>query len=252
MSWVDAAKLRKPLALAAGALALAVGGVAMAQAVVVRSTGPSAAQYPMGKKLPANGTLALKAGDNVTLIDKSGTRVIKGPGSFPVNAAISRDQASALAMAQMATTPGGARVRTGAVRGAPTEAVAIAAGPDSIWYLDVTKGGTFCMADPQQVVLWRPDATETGMGKLTGSDGTTADVTWNAGNPLKLWPTETLPIVDGKAYDFRNPVGHSVSIRIKQLTSVPTDAMDMASLLAASGCTAQLDVLANTTTATGG
>lgn len=251
MSWVDAAKLRKPLALVAGALALAAGSTAMAQAVVVRSTGPSAAQYPMGKKLPANGTLALRAGDQITVIDKSGTRVIKGPGSFPVNAAVSRDQASALAMAQMATTPGGARVRTGAVRGAPTEASALPAGPDSIWYLDITKGGTFCVADPRQVVLWRPDATETGMGKLTGPDGTTADVTWNAGNPLKLWPSETLPIADGKAYDFRNPVGHSVSIKIKQLTAIPADAMEMASVLAASGCTAQLDVLANTT-ATGG
>lgn len=247
MSWVDPAKLRKPLALAAGALALVAGSAAMAQAVVVRSTGPSAAQYPMGRKLPANGTLALKAGDHVTVIDKSGTRVINGPGSFPVNAAVSRDQASALAMAQMATTPGGARVRTGAVRSAPTDAATPNSGPDSIWYLDVTKGGTFCAADPKQIVLWRPDAAETGMGRLTGPDGAMADVTWSAGNPLKLWPAEGLMPMDGQNYTFRSPVGRTVMIRIRMLASLPSDTLGVATVLADNGCTAQLDALANST-----
>ncbi|WP_225204621.1 hypothetical protein [Novosphingobium huizhouense] len=245
MFWVDATKSAKFLATAAGVVALVAGHAAMAQAVVVRSTGPSAAQYPMGKKLPASATLALKAGDHVTVIDRSGTRVLNGPGAFPVTAAVSRDQASTLAMAQMATAPGGARVRTGAVRGAPTAAGEPASGPDSIWYLDVTKGGTFCVADPRQVVLWRPDPVETGMGKLTGANGASADVTWNAGNPLKLWPADALPIIDGQTYGFRNPVGRTVSIKIKLLAQVPTDGLGMASLLADSGCTAQLDAMAN-------
>ena len=40
---------------------------AFAQAVVVRSTGPSAVAYPKGKRLPANASVVLKAGDVATV-----------------------------------------------------------------------------------------------------------------------------------------------------------------------------------------
>lgn len=250
MSWGnDVMKRKAVVAVATGcvaAAALAWSGVAMAQAVVVRSTGPSAAQFPTGRKLAASSSVSLRAGDQITMIDKSGTRVLKGPGNFPVTAAVSRDQAGALAVANMVNTAGRARVRTGAVRGGPVETPPAASGPDSIWYLDVTKGGTFCTPDLAQVVLWRPDSVETGMGKLVGPDGTAADVMWNAGNPLKMWPSESLPLADGKVYNFRNPVGATVAITVKLLAAVPDDVVDMAGLLAEKGCASQLDVLANT------
>ncbi|MCW1381436.1 hypothetical protein OLX02_01235 [Novosphingobium sp. KCTC 2891] len=254
MSSVENAKVHgkaaRMAACAAAALALAWGGIAAAQAVVVRSTGPSAAQYPMGRKLPATASVSLKAGDHVTVIDKAGTRVLNGPGTFAVTGAVNRDQAGTMALAGLVARTGGARVRTGAVRGA-TSPVATPAGPDSVWYLDVTKGGTFCAADPAQIVLWRPDRTETGMGKLIGPDGASADVTWNAGNALKLWPAEALPIVDGQSYSFRNPVGRTLTIKLKVLPAVPEDAVAVAGLLAEQGCTAQLDVFANAANADG-
>jgi len=65
--------------------ALAIASPAMAQSRVVRSTGPSAAQYPTGKKIAANGTIRLQRGDRVTVLDKSGTRVLTGPGTFSLN-----------------------------------------------------------------------------------------------------------------------------------------------------------------------
>ena len=54
-------------ALLAGAVAAGFGfpaGAAQAQSVVVRSTGPSVATYPQGKKLAANSRVTLKAGES--------------------------------------------------------------------------------------------------------------------------------------------------------------------------------------------
>ena len=65
---------------------------AVAQAVVVRSTGPSAVAYPKGKRLAANATVVLKAGDVVTVLDKAGTRVLKGAGSFTLDNARSEER----------------------------------------------------------------------------------------------------------------------------------------------------------------
>lgn len=238
-------KLAKTLAASAAAvLALATAASAAAQAVVVRSTGPSASAYPMGRKLPANSAISLRAGDHVTVLDKSGTRVLAGPGTFTLNSAVNRDAGSGAALASMMARTGGARTRTGAVRGAPVLG-ATTSGPSSIWYVDVSKGGTYCVADPAQVVLWRPDSTTEGTGKLLSADGSMADVTWRAGSSLKLWPSATMPVVDGQSYKFSNTVSQPVSITVKLVTAVPEDEVDVAGMLADKGCTAQLDLLAN-------
>ena len=71
------------------------------------------------------------------------------------------------------------------------------------------------------------------------------DVTWKAGNALKLWPAATLPVVDGQTYTFSNPVGMTVRITTRVMGTVPSDEMQVASMLADKGCHAQLDVLAN-------
>jgi hypothetical protein len=55
-------------ALAVVGASLSWSAAAHAQAVVIRSTGPSAAAYPMGRKLPAGAVVTLKAGDQVTVI----------------------------------------------------------------------------------------------------------------------------------------------------------------------------------------
>jgi hypothetical protein len=245
MSLADRKALKALLAGVAGMGALAVGAAAMAQAIVVRSTGPSAAQYPQGRKLPATATVTLKPGDHITVLDRAGTRVLSGPGSFALS---SNGPAAAAptALASLMNAGGAPRTRTGAVRGAPMAPVAATpSGPDNIWYIDVSKGGTYCVADPAVLVLWRPNRTEEGKGKLLSADGSMADVTWKAGNALKLWPAATLPVVDGQTYTFSNPVGMMVKITTRLMGTVPNDEMQVASLLADKGCHAQLDVLAN-------
>lgn len=251
MFLVDAPFMRRTAgkAVLAGAAAIAglmLAGTAFAQSVVVRSTGPSAATYPQGKRLAANTSVTLRAGDLVTVLDKSGTRVLSGPGTFTLNGAVNRDAAGGTALAAMMTRGGGARTRTGAVRGALSAPVPTApSGPDNIWYIDVGKGGTYCVADPATLVMWRPARVDEGTGKLLSQDGSSADVTWRAGSALKLWPSASVPVVDGQTYTFSNAVGMPVKIRTMLLANVPTDEIDVAAAMADKGCTAQLDLLAS-------
>jgi len=230
--------------LAAAALLAASFGwsaAAQAQAVVIRSTGPSATAYPAGRKLPAGASVVLKAGDQVTVIDKAGSRVLSGAGSFRIDSAVNRDAGGNTALASLLAR-GAARTRTGAVRG-DTEAPSEATSPDNVWYVDVSRGGTVCIADPAQVILWRPNRAETGNGTLFAADNTPAEVTFRAGSAIKLWPVTALPVIDGQTYRFTSPVGQAVKITTKLLASVPEDAVDVAALLAEKGCTAQLEVL---------
>jgi hypothetical protein len=251
MGWVDRKLIRIGVAGMAALGGVAIAGSALAQSVVVRSTGPSAAAYPQGKKLPANATVVLKGGDQVTVLDKAGTRVLAGPGTFTLNGAVNRDGGGATALASMMARGGGARTRTGAVRGATAAPVVVApTAPENVWHIDVSKGGTYCVADPAALVLWRPDKTLDGTGTLLSQDGSTADVSWRAGNPLKVWPSATVPVVDGQTYTFSSPVGAPVKIRTMILATVPMDEVEIAGAMAEKGCTAQLDLLANLASAT--
>ncbi|MCY1671389.1 hypothetical protein OVA07_10250 [Novosphingobium sp. SL115] len=249
MFWGNGKAMRAVLAGTAAVCAVVMAGTAAAQSVVVRSTGPSATTYPQGKKLPANTSVVLKAGDHVTVLDKAGTRVLSGPGTFALNGTVNRDQSGGTALAAMMTRGTTARTRTGAVRGAVSGTpVAAPAGPDNVWYVDVSKGGTYCIADPATLVLWRPDKTGEGTGKLLSQDGSTVDVTWRAGSALKVWPAASVPLVDGQTYTFSNAVGKPVKIRTMLLGSVPVDEIEVAGAMADKGCNAQLDLLATLAT----
>jgi len=219
---------------------LALAGGALAQAIVVRSTGPSATQYPQGKKLPAGASVSLKPGDRLTVIDRAGSRVLSGPGTFALDGTVNRGTGSVMANMMVG---GGSRARTGAVRGASVGLEAPTA-PDNIWAIDVTKGGTYCVADPGSLVLWRPNRADAITGKL-GANGKTIAVSWKAGSALKLWPNADIPVVDGQTYVFTGPVTVNSTITLKKLAEVPADQMQVASMLAERGCNAQLDVIAS-------
>ena len=240
----------KALLAAAGAIGiLTAASAAQAQSIVVRSSGPSAATYPQGKKLPANVRVTLKPGDKLTVLDKAGSRVLSGPGSFTLDGTVARDAGAATRVAGV-IGGGGARTRTGAVRGAGAvrSAAPSASGPDSVWYVDVSKGGAYCVADPNSVVLWRPNRSEEATGKLSLIGGKPVEVTWKKGNPLKLWPSKELPVADATRYVFSDPVGPNVPITLHVVGTPPVDDLAVAGLLAERGCMAQLDVLANAAT----
>src|SRR3954453_23963440 len=55
---------------------------AVASVVVVRSLGPSAKAYPIGKTLPENAKISLQGGDVVTVLGPRSAQTLRGPGSF--------------------------------------------------------------------------------------------------------------------------------------------------------------------------
>ena len=233
-----------------GAVVAGLGGMplaAAAQSVVVRSTGPSAAQLPPGKRLPANAAVTLRSGDRVTVLDRSGTRVLTGPGAFTLDASVVRDQTAATRVAGLLTRGAAPRTRTGAVRGAPDAAPAGPRRPESVWYIDSTRGGTWCVADPRALVLWRPDQAGDLTATLSGARGTSAAVAWRRGSALKLWPA-TLPVSDGGTYTLTGAGTGATSrtvIITRILPALPAnDFAATAGMLADAGCTAQLELLA--------
>ena len=65
-----------------GATFCGLATAASAELRVIARAGPSAAQYPVGRRLPDNHRFALQRGDRVTLLRSGGGRVIlRGPGA---------------------------------------------------------------------------------------------------------------------------------------------------------------------------
>lgn len=243
MSLVERKLTRGLMGAVAALSVLGTASVAAAQSVVLRATGPSSKTYPAGKKLAANSEIVLKSGDVVTVLDKAGTRVLRGPGKIKLDGAVVRDRTGSQRVADLVSGGTGARARTGAVRGAGSGAAsATHTGPTNIWQIDSTRGGTWCVADPARLVFWRPDRVEAVTGKVTGQAGS-SDIAWKRGSALKLWPQD-LAVVDNATYTLEMPGEAPVTIITRVLPQVPTDdATAVFSMLNDAGCEAQRDLL---------
>jgi hypothetical protein len=221
---------RNSLFAGAAAAALLVTAIPAAAAVlVVRSTGPSAGAYPPGRSLPDNARLTLRAGDQLIVLGAGGTRTFRGPGTF---------SPSATAQVASAATGDGRRARIGAVRSA-----GIIPHSPTIWHVDVTQSGTFCLAGPGRVQLWRPDASSAATLTISGPGGAPRTVRWRAGEAVVGWPT-ALPITNGSTFSIaQSGIAVPTEITFRMLTQEPSDMQAVASALISNGCQGQLDVL---------
>ncbi|WP_380876974.1 hypothetical protein ACFB49_10950 [Sphingomonas sp. DBB INV C78] len=243
MSWTD---FIKPSA-AVAALVIATCGVgASAATLVVRSSGPSAKAYPAGKQLADNGQIALKAGDQVVILDSKGTRTLKGPGTFSPTVSSNQASDSRETFAQVSSR----RARPGATRGIPPQATAVApastdaARSPNIWFVDVERSATVCVADPAAVTLWRPEGGAAGTATLTNvGTGKAGTVQWTQGQSKAPWPA-SLPVSEGARYKV-SWAGQAAptELRFALLGAETAGLEDMASKLITKGCTAQLDML---------
>jgi len=214
------------------ALLAATAMPAAANVLVVRSTGPSAAAYPPGRSLPDNARLTLRAGDAVIVLGAGGTRAFRGPGVFSPSAAV---QVGGPNLAN------GQRARIGAVRGA-----GIVPHSPTIWHVDVTQSGTFCLSSASHVMLWRPDSSGPGTMTITGAGGAPRNVRWAAGQATAAWPA-TIPIANGSSFSIaQSGVAVPTQVTFRMLTREPADLEGVASALIANGCQGQLDVLVET------
>ena len=224
---------------AAGVLALCLATSAWADTLVVRASGPSAQTYRPGAKLPDGGSVALKAGDVITLLDGKGTRTLRGPGTFPVAAAATAPAAN-VTLSALLDTKRVRRARTGAVRGTIKDGPAAGHKRPNLWLIDVAQPGLLCLADPAAVRLWRADSTKPATFHIHGVGGHAA-VAFAVGDAIAAWPT-ALPLADGAAYRIEGGA-RPVDIRLATLDQAQPGLDAVAAGLIARGCEAQLDLL---------
>ncbi|MCP5397521.1 MAG: hypothetical protein H6918_12495 [Sphingomonadaceae bacterium] len=227
----------KAIALAGAAFGLGLAGAAQA-GVVVASSGPSASQYPKGKKLDDNDRIVLKDGDSVTILDAKGTRVLTGPGTRVVG---TRGAPNRTKFAMLTRQRSATRARTGAIRG--TEG---ALTNSNLWYVDTSISGTMCLADPSLVRLWRPTKEGVATYSITAPSGGTVNVLFDDGDTDAPWDTQLLPLSEDVEYTIRGPGGVPESkVSFALLESPPTEPEGLAAVLIEKGCTSQLDLLAS-------
>ncbi len=228
--------MRSLTTLMAAALALATPGAALA-GVVVAASGPSAATYPVGKRIANADRIVLRAGDTLTVLDDKGTRVLRGAGSFTLGQQGGPSRRSTF---QVLTEQRSAqRVRTGAVRG---EASAAALSPTNIWYVDISRPGVTCLADTSRVRLWRGTAEGDASYTVRGAGSGGQTVEFSDGEVLAAWDLVALPLVANSDYRVAGPDGNG-ALRFVVLDSVPDDPEQLAATLIEKGCTRQLDIL---------
>ncbi|MGA9582743.1 MAG: hypothetical protein WBR13_12325 [Allosphingosinicella sp.] len=226
MSWGRSRKAVRPLIAAA---LLATAGAALADILVVRSSGPSATGFPPGKRLPESARISLKPGDQLIVLDGRGTRVIRGPGTFT---------AGVPAVARPRSGPASRRrSRIGAVRGEEGAELR----PPSIWHVDVARSSNVCVADPSKVTLWRADPVQAVTLDIGGPADRSKRLDWQAGSSTLAWPSD-LPVTEGVLYRLSRGGGPApTGIRFRIMPATPAGLEDMAQTLIRNRCDAQLD-----------
>ena len=220
----------------------------LAQAIVVRSTGPSAETYPKGKKLAAGTSVTLKAGDMVTVLDKAGSRVLRGAGSFTMDSRVLRDRGIIPLLSRSLSSP--QAIRAGAVRGGSSRDAADSPIPSSIWIADIDRGGKVCVPQGSDLYLWRSKNSArrfTWLGEADG--GGTVRLAWPARTSAISWPTSILPLIAGRSYRSNDDgvADKFVDLEVVSLApdAIPQDADALAALLFERGCAVQFELLAN-------
>jgi hypothetical protein len=216
---------------AAAATGLVAQGVS-ATALVLRSTGPSALTYKPGKALPDNAKVALKPGDTLTVLATDSTRTFRGPGTFALAGGGKSDSPGMM---------GGRRGRFSALRNA-----GIVPRSPTIWHVDVAQSGKVCLADSNNVMLWRSNASVPATLTVTQPGGAAHSEQWPAGQATLSWPAD-VPISSGVDYQIALS-GDSAPrhMSFSKLASVPTDLTQVAEALIAEHCDGQLELLIQT------
>jgi hypothetical protein len=240
---MSSAEPRTFIRAAAAALVLAVPGIAQA-AIVVASSGPSASAYPVGRKLPDNASITLRAGDTITILDSRGTRVLRGDGTFAIAPGAAAPNTGST-FAALTMQRAASRVRTGAVRSGTSS---LPPGNPNLWFVDLSKSGRRCVVKGQPVRLWRLATDKAAAYKIasTGSAKPGFTASFPAGAMVAAWNAAALPIGDGGTYTVSLTGEPVAKLEFALLPSQPADPEALATALVEKGCTAQLDLLSTT------
>ncbi len=181
------------LAVLAAAPAFAVQASAQGP-VVLRARGQVSKEVEVGKPLPTQKMLTLRAGDVLMLLDGRGVRTLAGPGTL---------------VGGMFTRSGPAltnRDRVGGVRGSGRPRVAASRSlPLSAWVVDLANAPAVCLPADRQLVLWRPAGAPASLD-VQGAAGEARRIEWTADAQQAAWPAD-LPTDPGTRYRLTNSAG---------------------------------------------
>jgi len=220
-------------------LAIAAGEIsaAAAEVLILRSAGPSARNYPAGRRVADNTSFSLRPGDTIVILANGATRTFRGPGSFSALGPVRRGP-------QVAGT-NNVRRQTGAVR---TDPSAAGSGPQprptDIWQFDVSQSGRACVLPGRTPTLWRAQSAQAVRLTIAPPTGAAQTVTWNAGQATLAWPA-SIPVVEGASYQLSWP-GAANPVRVTTHTLAGIDVANVdavAEAFLANNCRSQLDAL---------
>ena len=129
---------------------------AMATVLVVKSSGPSSGTYKPGRALPDNAKVALQPADVLVVLAAESKRTFHGPGTF-----------------NLADAGAGSQAPTAVHRGrfSALRSAGIVPRSPTLWHVDVSQSGKFCLTDKSNVMLWRPEATDAVTLTVSGAGG---------------------------------------------------------------------------------
>jgi len=240
MSW--AKNIRRMLGCVAAAAVMLAPGHALA-GIVVASSGPSAAQFPVGKKMSDRDRVTLKAGDTVTILDKGGTKILRGPRTVTIGAVPAPKRSSTFAA--LTRERSAQRVRTGAVRGQNGSTNALR---PNLWYIDIAAPGTMCVLEGQELRLWRAQADQAGTVPVMDDKGETImRAEFEKDSMIAVWDAVAAPVSDGSSFSIGSgEIAGRTSLTFALLPEKPGNPEDLVQVLIDRGCTAQLGVLTRT------
>jgi hypothetical protein len=214
--------------------------------VVVKSTGPSAGTYPVGRQVEDSASITLRAGDKITVLTDGGTRVMQGPGTFRVGEGATRTRAR---FSNLTRRNANRRVRTGAVRGGPGDGVARS---PNLWFVNVAAGGNMCLYDLNAVRLWRPDSEGAQTYQIQDqANSSSIEVPFVETETVRALDPTGLPLTSGRSYTITAPAAEegepaSVNVTFVVLSEQYSAPDQLAQALVENGCTTQLGLLADT------
>jgi hypothetical protein len=234
---------KRTIGAAIAAAACALLPVAALAGVVVAASGPSAASFPVGKKIADNERIVLRAGDTLTVLGSNGTRVLRGAGTFSLDRQAGQSQRGTFAV--LTERRSASRMRTGAVRG---EDGGTSRHSPNLWYVDVSRPGRVCLAGTERVRLWRNTTEGDATYLLRADAGRSLTVTFADGDMLAPWDTKLLPVTNGAVFHIAGPAGGAdKELSFVVLDSIPDEPEALAGQLIDNGCTNQLELLSTAT-----
>lgn len=236
MSWVNRTIVVATLA-AASAVLPAQSALA---GVVVSSSGPSASQFPIGRKIADSERITLRAGDTLTVLDSNGTRVLRGAGTYELGQQSAR--AGNRAFASLTAQRSASRARTGAVRNANAEVR-----KPNLWFVDVTQSGKVCLANAEQIRLWRAETAEEGRFAISqsGDNAASGTITFLQNEMLSGWAEGSVPQAGTQYLIAPLQGGEAARVEFSFVGETPDNPESLAEMLIEQGCMNQLEELSS-------